>query len=514
MTQGPDFCLTRFPAPARWTSRGAFTVAPWETLASGLTQPELWPAAQTPTLSEGELPGWSFTRFRDDARVAGRDAERSAVESARRAIDVHGVVVDYVDDPSVDAENVRRWWDGWAFVAYTSAFHEIPLGERPVGPRWRVLVPFTRPVAPEVAVQVGVWVRHPRRAAGLVDPAVLEPSRVVAVPAINPGKYQHTSGEGRALDPDVALAELAAWEDADRRRAAQGVLAGTPVAEALASLLATVARPEGRAAVGWPWPALDALAGGVPVGRPALILAAEPRLREAVLIAVAASAAASGRSVLLGVAVSSRAELAARLLSSGGFPASVDALLAGSVDRSALQRAAEALAARCPGLRVWTPGRGERSLAALEAEARALVDDGGAHPPVIVLDPAESWDEDHEVAGARRALAGLLGDIARPGGLGRGWPGAVVVVGATAAVPALGGGAALASAITERPGELGARLAAAVGELDAAAGLVLAVASDPGAAPRAATAAVIRAASGRVGAATLRWDPSTDVLVS
>lgn len=458
-------------------------------------------------VSEEMLPGWTFTEFRDDARIAGRDLEASERESAERVVAVRGLVVEYVDEPAVDADHLRRWWEGYGFLAYTSAFHEQPVGERPPGPRWRLLVPFSRPVSREEAVRLGRWARHPRRGAGIVDAATEAPWRVVAVPAINPGRYRSTHQAGAPIDPDRALGDLVAWEIADRRDAAARELAGTGMAEATGDLLALAAHPPRT--VRWPWAGVERLAGPLLPGRSVLLLAADPRLRGALLLAVAESATASGGEVLVATTTEARVELVARLLAlKASVPASE--LLAGHCSPESVAKSADRLVASYPRLHLWAPGRGERTIERIEAEARALVNlTPDARPPILVLDPVEGWDEGRAAVEGRRAFAAAIADLARPDGLEPGWPGALVVVGSAAPDPVLATAEGLAAAWREDPGGLATRMAADGAELDLASHVVLAAAADAVGAHRRVVVAVIRGGDGAAGLAELRWEVAT-----
>jgi hypothetical protein len=503
----PTLPVTHFPAPARWTNRGTREEIPWAGLARTLAAPELWPASEGISTSEEQLPGWTFAEFRDDARIAGRDLEASERESAERVVAVRGLVVEYVDEPAADPDHLRAWWAGYGFVAYTSAFHEQPSGARPPGPRWRLLVPFSRPVTRDEAVQLGRWARHPRRGAGIVDAASEAPWRVVAVPAINPGRYRSATQAGAAIDPDAALQALREWEVADRRDAAASVLAETSMADAVVDLVELATHPPRSAA--WPWPRLQELAGPLLPGRSVLVSTADPRLRAALLLATATAAHASGAEVLVGTTSEARVELVARLLATKTSVPASD-LLAGHCSPEAVAIAAGWLRESFPHLHLWAPGRGRRSLEQLEVEARALVNlSPDARPPFLLLDPVEGWDEGHAAIEGRRAFAAAVTDLARIDGLGPGWPGALVVAGSAAPDPVLATAEGLAAAWRRDPGGLATRLAADGAELDLASHVVLAAAADPIGAVRRVVVAVVRSVDGAAGLVELEWDVAT-----
>lgn len=419
---------------------------------------------------------------------------------------MHGLVVEYVDEPGVDAERLAAWWPDHAFLAYTTAYHDQQLAERPPGPRWRLLVPYTRAATRDEAVLIGRWARHPRRRAGIVDAATEAPWRVVAFPAINPGRYRSALHEGAAIDPDIALHELAEWEVADRRDAASLALAGTALTDAVADLVARARHPP--VAVRWPWPSVDRRAGPLYPGRCALLVTADPGLRTTILLAMALDAASTGAHVLLATVNAGRSELAARLLAMrAGVPASE--LLAGTCEPAAVEAAGSQLATAFPRLHLWAPGRGERTVELLERDARALVNAGDGRPPVLLIDPVEGWDEGRTALDGRRAFAAALGDLARPGGLGADWPGAVVIAGSATPDPLFASAEALASAWREAPGLVATRVASDEAELDFACGLVVAAAADPLGAARRVVLAVVRNGDGATGLEELAWDTTT-----
>jgi hypothetical protein len=495
-----------FPAPSRWTNRGTPQVVPWSELSGRLATPELWPATESVRTSEEQLPGWTFAAFRDAARIAGRDLERSERESADRVVAVHGLVVEYVDEPAVDAEHLTQWWSDYAFLAYTTAFHDHQLAERPPGPRWRLLVPFARAASREEAVLVAQWARHPRRRAGIVDAATEAPWRVVAVPAINPGRYRSALHDGVAIDPDAAIRQLAEWEVTDRREAAAATLSGTSITDAVGDLLSLARHPP--SVVHWPWPQVERLVGPLFPGRVVLVVTADARLRTTLLLTAALDAAESGAHVLFAATNAGRSELAARLLALRAEVPATD-LLTGACSAEAVEAAGARLGAAYPRVHLWAPGRGERTLAALEREARALVHAGDGRPPVLVLDPVEGWDDAHSAAEGRRAFAAVLGDLARSGGLDPGWPGALVVAGSATPDPMLASADALRTAWRGDPASVATRVATDEAELDFASSVVVAAAADPIGETRRVVVAVVRNSDGGTGIDELEWKVDT-----
>jgi len=125
---------------------------------------------------------------------------------------VHGLALDYDDENEAGERLFRSAWGRWRYLAHTSGSHGIPKGDKPAGPRWRVLLAYTRPVSPAEHRRIGAWARHPRKNAGIVGAEAEHPARWYFRPARGPGGYEWHSNEGPDLDPEFVLAELARWE--------------------------------------------------------------------------------------------------------------------------------------------------------------------------------------------------------------------------------------------------------------------------------------------------------------
>ncbi|MFZ5482183.1 MAG: GerMN domain-containing protein [Myxococcota bacterium] len=227
----PTASLTLFPAPAAWASRGRHAALPWSDVLARAEKPELWPGGGAIDAAEARLPAWTFAAFRDDARVVARDSATAEAQTRARVLEVNGLFLEYEDEPGADADAIARWWAGRLFLAYTTAFHDRPLGDRPEGPRWRVAVPFARGVGLAAAVEVARWARHPRRRAGTLADATEEPWRAPALPALPAGvavRAAFFDGKGTAVVDLSGLAErLPGGSDAE-------VLALWSVVDALA----------------------------------------------------------------------------------------------------------------------------------------------------------------------------------------------------------------------------------------------------------------------------------------
>lgn len=435
--------FTTFPAPARWTTQGRFEPWTWVEVLHHVRTPELWPGSPTIAASEAQLPGWTFARYADDCRVASDDPTISARETAARVREVWGLCVEYIDDPAVDPSRIERWWGPWQYAAYTTAWHLRDMGEKPAGPRWRVMIPFTRAASLAEAIQVGEWARSPHRDAGIVDGLTARPWRYYAVPAVVPGGYRWEINEGRFLDPSMAIAELERWEAEDRTRDARRKLQHTTIGELARrgflrptstwdaahsagtnhhQVPAGALLPAVRPTLGRTWPRLFALAGASWPGRIAVVVGPQGSGRTAFALQVAEGIAREGAPVLLAPTAMGSGEVAARMLAlRAGEPIDYSSLLAGAVPREDLAGAVEHLSASCPNLHVWIRPHAEHTPAALALAARAMAQGHDGRAPVLVVDDVPLPGRDPEWWGA-------LLDMARPQGLGPEWPGAVMLV--------------------------------------------------------------------------------------
>ncbi len=438
------YYFTTFPAPARWSTQGRFEPWTWVEILHHLRTPELWPGAESIAASEDQLPGWTYARFADDCRVASEDSAVAERESAARVVEVYGLRVEYVDDPAIDPEHLAQWWGRWQYFAYTTAFHHRAIGEKPPGPRWRVLIPFARPVSLGDAVRIGHWAQSPHREAGMVDDVTLKPWLVPAVPAVVPGGYRWEVNRGALLDPDEAFTELDAWQLEDRTAAARRALLHTSVGEAgrrwLVGFVPTN-EPEwvdsippgplvnrGRLlpllerASGPGWPRLGALAGSLWPGRVITVIGPQSVSRTAFALQLTEATARLGGPVLYAPTVLGPDEVVARLLTlRASGHVDHQQVLARQVPPHDAEDAVTHLARELPHLHLWARPRQDRTPESLAAAAVAMSQGHGGRPPVIVIDalplPADgpAWWE-------------TVTDIARPGGLSASWPGAAVVV--------------------------------------------------------------------------------------
>lgn len=393
--------LTSFPAPARWSTQGQWGSLDWSELRTRVASPELWPGGGGIQHAEDLLPGWAFARYRHDSRVPG-PGEPPEESEAERVEEVWGLVVEYVDDVTLDRREVERRWGKWRFLAHTTAFHGSEHDEHPAGPRWRVILPLAQSISAEEGRELGEWAMHPRRRAGQVDACTGEPGRWVTLPALAPGGYEWTEGTGAWLDPAACRAELHAWQEADRHDRARSMLAGSSVEELLA-------RVGGRAEGALPWPrgfdpGLPLVPGGV-----LAVVSDVPGLRRTFGLMLARAAAEQGRPVLCVATSSTVEENLARLVGLADPERSWRTLADGQHDALELAPLVHALSARAPHLHLLAPGPEARHVSILADEWRALLEATDISGLFLVEDPVDLCEDGCDL---RRAVGLPLRDVA------------------------------------------------------------------------------------------------------
>jgi len=529
--------LTTFPAPYRWASVGHRVPSAWKRLVRQAHKPQLWPSEPTLQESEDRLAGVCTSLLRDDSRVLGSGGVVAVDETQERVEQVTGILVEYVDEPLADETHLRRWWKGRQFLAWTTAFHQRPYRDRPPGPRWRVLLPFAQPLSLEQAVQVATWLRHPHNDVGSVDASTLDPSRVVALPAIAPGGYAFVEGTGERLDLDAIRADLTTWEHEDRAQRASRDTAGASLQEAVSGFRQRIADPGRRTLLPWPGgdatmpdaleagtppaPDLEAvgkLAGSLWPGRLAVLIGPSGSGRTALALQMAEAVASTGHPVLYASAGLPTDELVARLLvirahgASPELPASHAYVLEGQADPAVLDRACDELLEACPHLYLWTPTTGQRTDEVLRVRAAGVAEASGGRPPLIVVDPVEGFEDGQDLNGVIRELSAACRDLVRAGSLSPSWPGAAVLT--VLGVPAQAADTfatddelAAQTADESRRAALRHRLTLGLGGLGADAALLLALArgASPPEGPTATTLAVIKNRHGHAGCVRLAF---------
>jgi predicted P-loop ATPase len=177
----------------------------WEKLATMAAEPRAWPD----TGKKG-LPLLSLAEIEDDDRRRRMGDDGKEREPETRAL--HGIVLDYDDEPEWSVDTVRRWWGAVTFVAHSSANHLLDKDGR-TGPRGRVILAVSRAMTPDEYLRIAEWVLHCGR--GRVgEPELKTTRRAFFVPASAPGGYAHASSlNGQALDVDSLLASLRDLEE-------------------------------------------------------------------------------------------------------------------------------------------------------------------------------------------------------------------------------------------------------------------------------------------------------------
>jgi len=180
------------------------------------------------------------------------------------------------------------------------------------------------------------------------------------------------------------------------------------------------------------WKLLWKLAGPLWPDRLAVLVGSTGRGKSGVALQVAEATARAGHPVLYVSAEMGEDELFARLLTlrargddgqhRNGVP--YLSVLRGKADLEELTTAGIRLMEDCPNLYLWAPPKAQRTADALESMARAVVDDCGGKPPLVVLDYLQRMADGDDVRQAVREVSGRLRDLSRPGD---DWPGAAVL---------------------------------------------------------------------------------------
>ena len=525
---GTTLPVTLFAAPHRWSSVGRRSDASWKRLVRLADKPQLWPSDTSVQASEDRLAGILLATLRDDTRVLGTSGTVVVDETLARVEKVSGLIIEYVDEPLADEKHLRRWWKAYRVLAFTTAFHMRPMGDRPPGPRWRVFLPFTRPASVQEAQLAAEWARHPRNAVGYTSERTLEISRVAALPAIAPGGYAWFATEGEALDLHTVEADLERWDVEERAQEARRATIGATLEEAVAAFRTRLATPGRRALLPWPGaeaglpdaleaepapaPELDALgaiAGSLWPGRLSVLIGPSGSGRSALALQLAESVARTGHPVLYANAGLPTDEVIARLLVLRGhdtrppLPPSHAHVLEGQTEPDAIEAACAALVEACPQLYLWTPTTGERTDEALRQRALGVAASSDGRSPLIVVDPVEGFEEGQDLHTTLSEMSAACRDLARAGSLSEEWPGAAVLVVLSAPPDSFSTAEELAEQMVEDTPRAHLRhaLTVGLGGLGIDAGLVLAMARDatPPTGPTPGVIAVIMNRHGHTG---------------
>lgn len=141
-----------------------------------------------PLFGGDDHPGWSPAEF---------SPCRRARENVQR---VFAICLDYDGGESIDA--TTGLWAGAMGLLHTTRKH------LPDAPRFRVILPWSRPVSP--FEHEALWLRIAHHVGGKLDPAPKDPSRFWFTPgARDPEFFQAIPLLGQPLDPDEWLAKPA-----------------------------------------------------------------------------------------------------------------------------------------------------------------------------------------------------------------------------------------------------------------------------------------------------------------
>ncbi|MFT7518582.1 MAG: hypothetical protein ACI9MC_000714 [Kiritimatiellia bacterium] len=450
-----SFMATIFPAPAPRASRGRRRTLTWSKIRKNLQKPQQWPGDCCTHEAEDRLAGWNLVTLRDNTRILSADLKEARHATESRVEGVYGLFLEYWDEPLVSADRLHRWWGEWAFAAYTTAWNDVTMAERPKGPRWRVLLPFDQVVNMDDARVAAAWARHPKRSCGLLHESTSDLSRVVALPAVAPAGYEQVWYDGPSLSVAQCQVDLDRWAAEERMADAEHALRATHMVDAVRLLARRYSHPEHRVLVPWPGargspaasdpphPArpleqLDRLAGSLWPGRMVVLASASGSGRTSLVLQLAESAALIGYPVLYAAPGLSPEELLARLLvkqaASRGpkLPASHIAVLEGAANPQQVHRACAAAMRDLSTLHIWTPTSAECTVEALEQRIVAVSEAHEGLPPLVVVDPIEDFDA--HGGSSLHQLAAHLRDACKPSSFGSRWPGAAVVI--IAGVPA------------------------------------------------------------------------------
>lgn len=173
------------PVITRWRNlrdpEGESVEIPWLDLFAEFSR-------MRPRFNGDDHPGWSPVEF---------SPCRRAMENARR---VFAVCLDYDAGESLDA--ATGLWGAAFGLLHTTRKH------LPDAPRFRVILPWSRPVSP--FEHEALWVRVNAHAGGKLDPAPKDPSRFWFTPgAHDPQFFETRQLTGEPLNPDEWLAKPA-----------------------------------------------------------------------------------------------------------------------------------------------------------------------------------------------------------------------------------------------------------------------------------------------------------------
>lgn len=176
-------CVARYTAwPSLLEAKdGEAMETTWDSFFDALAEPP------PPFSGDQKHGGWSPALFQPCHRARAN------------VVSIHALVLDYDSGNSIDSA-CQLWGDFYGFL-HTSRRHTAE------HPRFRVILPFTRPVTPAEFAVVWGWANEVARAAGQeLDQAPKDPSRFWYLPAAAPGApYVAHRLDGDPIDPGPIL---------------------------------------------------------------------------------------------------------------------------------------------------------------------------------------------------------------------------------------------------------------------------------------------------------------------
>ena len=139
-----------------------------------------------------------------DGKGGWKDGPRRAFLVARRSM----LTLDIDYGTAGLPDKVRDELAGTAWAMYTTHSHT------PEAPRWRLIVPLSRAVAPDEYAPIARRIAQ-RIGMDLFDDSTYQPERLMYWPSTSKdGEFLSETGEGGALDVDAVLATYVDWHDA------------------------------------------------------------------------------------------------------------------------------------------------------------------------------------------------------------------------------------------------------------------------------------------------------------
>jgi hypothetical protein len=166
----------------------------------------LFGAEKRADIPKEKLPAWSPAVFTDDKR-----AKHNVENVTALVLDYDNTWIELADGKAikqripeeelVTIERAVAAWKGCMLLVHTSSSHTSEW------PRFRVVVPFSRPVTPDEYTIIWEWAaEHLEDRGQAIDGACKDPSRLWFLPARRSDNYEAVLIDGQHLDVDAILA--------------------------------------------------------------------------------------------------------------------------------------------------------------------------------------------------------------------------------------------------------------------------------------------------------------------